>query len=285
MSTVMYGAPCVEKLNAEQKERVDALRRAGVDVTLAVVRVGDDPASEVYVRNKKNACARLGILSREIHLSADASQREVEDCLDGLSRDPEITGILLQLPLPGHLDEKKALLHISPEKDADGFRGENCGSLITGGEGTLPCTPRGILYMLKYYGVPLSGRNAVVVGRSAIVGKPCALMLLNENCTVTLCHSRTADLKAFTSKADILVAAVGKAGLITGDMLKEGCAVVDVGINRTEQGLKGDVDFDSASGKAAFISPVPGGVGKMTVAMLMENVIDLAEKGHKSAGL
>ena len=275
---IMYGAPCVEKLSAEQKERVEALRAKGRGVCLAVVRVGSDPASEVYVRNKKNACARLGIESREIHLGDDASQKEVEDCLDALAADAGVDGILLQLPLPRGLDEKAALTHIPAAKDADGFRSENCGELICGGEGTLPCTPLGILYMLKFYGVELAGKHAVVVGRSAIVGKPAALMLLNENCTVTVCHSKTTNLKRYTKGADILVAAVGKAGFITGDMVKKGCVIVDVGINRTAEGLRGDVDAETAGEKAAYISPVPGGVGKMTVAMLMENVIGLAER-------
>ncbi len=274
----------MDQLTLDQSRRVEALREKGVNVTLAVVRVGDDPASEVYVRNKKNACAKLGIVSREIHLPGDTDQETLENCLDALSADDGVTGILLQLPLPAPLKEQEALLHIAPEKDADGFRSGNCGTLIAGGEGTLPCTPRGILYMLKYYGVEMTGKRAVVIGRSAIVGKPCALMLLNENCTVTVCHSKTQNLEAITSEADIVVAAVGKAEMIKGSMLKEGCAVVDVGINRTPEGLKGDVEFESASKKAAFISPVPGGVGKMTVAMLMENVIDLAEKGAGPAG-
>ncbi len=275
---IMYGAPCVEKLSAEQKERVEALRARGRGVCLAVVRVGDDPASEVYVRNKKNACQRLGIESREIHLPGSVSQAEVEECLDKLGADPDVDGILLQLPLPRGLDDKAALTHIPAAKDADGFRSENCGTLICGGEGTLPCTPRGILYMLKHYGVALEGKHAVVIGRSAIVGKPAALMLLGENCTVTVCHSKTADLKEHTRRADILVAAVGKAGFVTGDMVKDGCVIVDVGINRTPEGLRGDVDAVSVGDKAAFITPVPGGVGKLTVAMLMENVIELAER-------
>ncbi len=275
---IMYGAPCVEKLSQNQKERVEALKGKGHSVCLAVVRVGDDPASEVYVRNKKNACARLGIESREIHLSAEASQAEVEQCLDALGADEGVDGILLQLPLPRGLDERAALTHIPEDKDADGFRSGNCGRLISGGQGTLPCTPKGILYMLKFYGVPLAGKHAVVVGRSAIVGKPAAMMLLNENCTVTVCHSKTVDLKEHTRRADILVAAVGKAGFITGDMVRDGCVIVDVGINRTENGLKGDVDAESVGEKAAYITPVPGGVGKLTVAMLMENVIELAER-------
>ncbi len=274
---IMYGAPCVEALSREQAARVKALRERGRSVCLAVVRVGNDPASEVYVRNKKNACARLDIESREIHLGEDAPQKEVEDCLDALAADDEVDGILLQLPLPAGLDEKAALRHIPAAKDADGFRSENCGELICGGSATLPCTPRGILYMLKHYGVELAGKHAVVVGRSAIVGKPAALMLLNENCTVTVCHSKTADLKRHTLGADIIVAAVGRAGFITGDMVREGCVLVDVGINRTENGLKGDV-AESAAEKAAFVSPVPGGVGKLTVAMLMQNVIEIAER-------
>ena len=275
---VMAGAPCVEKLEQEQKARVEALRQQGHTVCLAVVRVGDDPASIVYVRNKKKACERLGILSREVLLPGSITQADLEAELDALAADDAVDGMLLQLPLPKGLDEKRALSHIPYDKDADGFRGENAGSLITGTDGTLPCTPRGIMALLDFYGISLRGKSAVVVGRSAIVGKPVALMLLNADATVTICHSKTENLSKWTREADVIVAAVGKAGLITGDMIKPGAVLVDVGINRTEAGLKGDVDFDSVLEKASAVTPVPGGVGKMTVCMLMENVIELKER-------
>jgi len=252
-------------------------------VCLAVVRVGDDPASIVYVRNKKKACERIGIVSREVLLGAEISQEALEAELDQLAADEKVDGILLQLPLPKGLDEKKALAHIPAEKDADGFADENAGTLINGTKGTLPCTPRGIMALLSFYGVDPKGKHAVVVGRSAIVGKPAALMLLNADATVTICHSKTKDLAKWTREADILVAAVGRPGFITGDMVKPGAVVVDVGINRTPDGLRGDVDFEAVSEIASAITPVPGGVGKMTVCMLMQNVIDLKEQKAAAA--
>ncbi len=276
----MSGKEPVMSLAEKQKERVEALAQRGITVSLTVVRVGDDPASEIYVRNKHRSCSELGIRSEIIHLPGDVTQEKLEACLDSLSQDPSVDGILLQLPLPAALDAKRALTHIPPEKDADGFHPANSGSLISGGNGILPCTPCGIMYLLHYYQVPLRGKNAVIVGRSSIVGKPAAMMLLNEDCTVTICHSKTENLAAFTRNADILVSAVGKAGIIRGNMIREGAAVVDVGINRTENGLVGDVCFDEAVQTAGFITPVPGGVGKLTVAMLMNNVIKLSEMHH-----
>ena len=257
-------------------EKVKALKKRGITPGLAVILVGDDPASQTYVRSKGKACDRVGIYSRTLILAADTAQSELEELIAELNRDEKIDGILLQLPLPPHLDEQHALSCISPEKDVDGFHALNAGRLMLSLDGVQPCTPKGILYMLKQAGVQIDGAHAVVVGRSNIVGKPAALMLLQENATITLCHSHTPDLKEQTLQADILVAAVGKPRLITEDMVKPGAAVVDVGINRVNGRLVGDVDFENVSKVASYISPVPGGVGLMTVAMLMDNVVSLA---------
>lgn len=278
MAVLMDGKALAAEKMQELKARSEALKNAGCPAGLAVILVGDDPASQVYVRNKGRACEELGIYSRTLRLPADIAQAQLEKEIDQLNADPQIHGILVQLPLPRHLDEAAALGRIIPEKDVDGFHVENAGKLFTGQEGVVACTPKGILYMLKKSGVPLAGKDAVVIGRSNIVGKPVAMLLLNENCTVTLCHSRTADLISHTRRADILVAAVGKPRFITGDMIKPGAAVVDVGINRVDGKVVGDVDFESAEQVAGFISPVPGGVGKMTICMLMENTLEAAEK-------
>lgn len=278
MAILMDGKALSEKRMAELKLRVDALKAAGKPVGLAVILVGDDPASQVYVRNKGKACEELGIESETIRLPADTAQADLEALIERLNGDERISGILVQLPLPRHLDEAAALRRIIPEKDVDGFHIENAGKLFTGQAGVVACTPKGILHMLKASGVPLSGKDAVVIGRSNIVGKPVAMLLLNENCTVTLCHSRTQDLAAHTRRADILVAAVGKPRFVTGDMVKPGAAVVDVGINRVDGKVVGDVDFASVEPVAGWISPVPGGVGKMTICMLMENTIEAAER-------
>ena len=281
-AVIMDGKLLSEQLMNTQKERVEALRQRGKAVTLSVVLVGEDPASQTYVRNKQRACEALGVQGSTLRLPADISQKELERQLDALCADDGIDGVLLQLPLPKGLDENSALKHITPEKDVDGFHIANQGALLSSQDGVVACTPKGVIHMLKAYHVPLSGKHAVVVGRSTIVGKPAALLLLNENCTVTVCHSRTEDLAAYTRQADVLVAAVGKAKMITADMVKEGAAVVDVGINRVDGKLCGDVDFDAVKEKAGYISPVPGGVGKMTVAMLMDNVIAAAEKRMKA---
>ena len=278
MAVLMDGKALAAEMMESLRQRVNALKEAGRAVGLAVILVGDDPASQVYVRNKGRACEELGIWSETIRLPAETSQEELEQRIDALNRDEKISGILVQLPLPRHLDEARALRRILPEKDVDGFHIENAGRLFTGQEGVVACTPKGILHMLKASGVPLSGRDAVVIGRSNIVGKPVAMLLLNENCTVTLCHSRTSDLAAHTRRADILVAAVGKPRFVTGDMVKPGAAVVDVGINRVDGKVVGDVDFASVEPVAGYISPVPGGVGKMTICMLMENTIEAAER-------
>ena len=261
-------------------EKVAALKKRGITPGLAVILVGDDPASQTYVRSKGKACDRVGIYSRTLIMAADTTQAQLEKQIAQLNRDEKIDGILLQLPLPPHLDEQHALSVIAPEKDVDGFHALNAGRLMLSLEGVQPCTPKGIMFMLRQAGVPIEGAHAVVVGRSNIVGKPTAMLLLRENATVTLCHSKTPDLKAETLQADILVAAVGKPQLITEDMVKPGAAVIDVGINRVNGRLVGDVDFENVSKVAGYISPVPGGVGRMTVAMLMDNVVSLAESNH-----
>ena len=275
---LLDGKVMSDALRAEIAQKVAALKEKGVTPGLAVILVGEDPASQIYVRNKGIGCEQTGMHSVTIRMPEETTQQELEDQIRALNEDPAIHGILVQLPLPRHLDEAAALAVIVPEKDVDGFHVQNAGKLLNGLNGVVACTPKGALEMIRRTGVNLSGKEAVVVGRSNIVGKPAALLLLQENCTVTVCHSRTEDLPSFTRQADILVAAVGKAKMITADMDKEGAAVVDVGINRVDGKLCGDVDFESVREKAGWISPVPGGVGKMTVAMLMENVIDAAEK-------
>lgn len=278
MAVLLDGKALAAQLTDGLKTRVAALKEKGITPGLAVILVGEDPASQVYVRNKGKACDELGIYSRTLRLPEDTKQEDLEALIEDLNRDDRIDGILVQLPLPRHLDEAAALRRIRPEKDVDGFHIENAGRLFTGQSGVVPCTPKGILYMLKATGVPLSGKDAVVIGRSNIVGKPVAMLLLKENCTVTLCHSRTADLAAHTRRADVLVAAVGKPRFVTADMVKPGAAVIDVGISRVDGKVVGDVDFEQVEKVAGYISPVPGGVGKMTIGMLMENTVEAAEK-------
>ena len=265
------------------KTRVEALAQKGCVPGLTVILVGDDPASQTYVSNKEKACARLGIRSRTLRMPKDISQETLENAILEANEDPAVHGILVQLPLPKHLDESRALALILPQKDVDGFHDVNMGRLARGEECVVACTPKGALYMLKSAGIPLEGKEAVVVGRSNIVGKPMALLLLQENATVTICHSRTRDLAAQTRRADILVAAIGKPRFITADMVKPGAVVVDVGINRADGKLCGDVDFDAVSQVASFITPVPGGVGKMTIAMLMDNTVSAAERAARQA--
>ncbi len=278
MAILMDGKALAAEKMEELRQRTEALKARGVTPGLSVILVGDDPASQVYVRNKGRACEELGFYSRTVRLPEETTQAELETLIDELNADGRVDGILVQLPLPRHLDEAAALRRIRPEKDVDGFHVENAGRLFTGQDGVVACTPKGILYMLKKSGVPLSGKDAVVIGRSNIVGKPVAVLLLNENCTVTLCHSRTADLAAHTRRADVLVAAVGRPRFVTADMVKPGAAVVDVGINRVDGKVVGDVDFAAVEPVAGWISPVPGGVGKMTICMLMENTLEAAEK-------
>ncbi len=278
MAKIMDGKALAAEQMIQLKTRVDALRDKGKTVGLTVILVGDNPASQVYVRNKGKACQELGILGDTIVLPAETSQEDLIALIEKLNREKAVDGILVQLPLPRHLNESEVLRHIAPDKDVDGFHIENAGKLFTGQPGVVACTPKGILHMLKASGVPLSGKEAVVIGRSNIVGKPIAMLLLNENCTVPLCHSRTQDLAAHTRRADILVAAVGKPRFITADMVKPGAAVVDVGINRVDGKVVGDVDFEQVEKVAGYISPVPGGVGKMTICMLMENTVEAAER-------
>ena len=268
-----------DALRAEIAQRVAALKEKGVHPGLAVILVGEDPASQIYVRNKGIGCEQVGIHSVTIRMPENTTQQELEAQIRALNADDSIHGILVQLPLPKHLDEAAALAVIVPEKDVDGFHIQNAGKLMNGLTGVVACTPKGALEMIRRTGVNLSGKEAVVVGRSNIVGKPMAMLLLQQNCTVTMCHSRTADLAAHTRRADVLVAAVGKAHFITADMVKPGAIVIDVGINRLENGkVVGDVDFENVKEVAGFITPVPGGVGRMTITMLLENTVEAAEK-------
>ena len=276
MAVILSGKELSDKLTQEQKARVEELKKQGIHPGLAVVLVGEDPASHIYVRNKGIACETIGIHSETVRLPAETSQEQLEDTIDQLNRDRKISGILVQLPLPKHLNEEAALAKILPEKDVDGFHLMNAGKLFTGQEGVVPCTPKGILYMLKEAGIDLVGKEAVVIGRSNIVGKPIAMLLLQEHCTVTLCHSRTKDLKEHCRRADVLVAAIGKPRFVTADMLKPGAAVMDVGINRVDGKVVGDVDYDQVAQVAGYITPVPGGIGKMTISMLMENTLEAA---------
>ncbi len=275
---ILDGKALSAQIRDEVATRVAALKERGVTPGLAVILVGNDPASEIYVRNKGKGCEETGMLSRTIRMPAETTQDELETEIHRLNGDSAIHGILVQLPLPDHLDEQRALAAILPEKDVDGFHLINAGHLMTGTEGVLPCTPKGAMYMIRSTGEKLNGKEAVVIGRSNIVGKPMAMLLLRENCTVTICHSRTKDLAAHTRQADILVAAVGKAGFVTADMVKPGAIVIDVGINRVDGKVCGDVDFENVKEKAGWITPVPGGVGKMTIAMLLANTADAAER-------
>ena len=257
--------------------RVATLKERGVTPGLAVLLVGNDPASEIYVRNKGIACEKAGMRSETIRMPEETTQEALEEQIRALNADPGIDGILVQLPLPKHLDERRALNAILPEKDADGFHPMNAGKLLAGEETVIPCTPKGCMRLLASADVPLSGKEAVVVGRSNIVGKPMALLLMQAGCTVTVCHSKTRDLAAHVRRADVVVAAVGKPGIITADMLKPGAAVIDVGINRVDGKVTGDVATEAAE-VAGWLTPVPGGVGPMTIAMLLENTVEAAER-------
>ena len=280
---ILDGKIMSAELKSQISARTEKLKSRGIIPGLAVILVGNDPASEIYVRNKQKGCEEVGFYSRTIRLESSVSQQELEDEIERLNQDQEIHGILVQLPLPADLDEQKALMKILPEKDVDGFHLINAGHLMTGTPGVTACTPKGALYMIKSTGLDLNGKEAVVVGRSNIVGKPMAMLLLQENCTVTMCHSRTRNLKEHTLNADILVVAVGRPGMITGDMVKPGAVVIDVGINRVDGKVCGDVDFDSVSQVASWITPVPGGVGRMTIAMLLSNTADAAERSAQNA--
>ena len=277
--TLIDGKKVSADVRAELKTETAAFEtQYGKKVGLAVVLVGEDHASQVYVRNKIRGCEEAGICSFAHYLSANASQSEVEELVSALAADDNVHGILVQLPLPRHLDEEKILACIPTAKDVDGFSAENIGRLAMNEEGTVACTPSGVMELLKRYEIDPRGKKAVVVGRSNIVGRPMALLLLNADATVTVCHSRTADLKAECAQADILVAAIGKPKFITADMVKEGAVVVDVSINRVDGKLVGDVDFEEVSKKASYITPVPGGVGPMTIAMLLKNAVACAKR-------
>ena len=262
----------------KEEEKVAEYKKQGVEITLAVVKVGNDPASAVYVRNKEKACEYVGITSRTLALPEETTEEELLKVVNDLNEDKAVNGILVQLPLPKHIDESKVLLAIDSNKDVDGFHPVNVGKMVIGEETFLPCTPAGIIEMLKRTDVEISGKECVVIGRSNIVGKPMSMLMLKENATVTIAHSRTKDLKEVTKRADILIAAIGKAKFVTADYVKEGAVIIDVGMDRDENGkLCGDVDFDSVSQVASAITPVPGGVGPMTVTMLLVNCLRSVE--------
>lgn len=262
---------------------VEELKENGINPKLAVIMVGNNSASQIYVRNKSRACDEVEIEFEEYLLPTTTEQSELLNLIDKLNKQEDINGILLQSPIPDGLDINEAFRKISPEKDVDGFHPVNVGKLVLGQDTFVSCTPYGIMRMFEAYNIDLEGKNAVVIGRSNIVGKPMSHCLLNKNATVTICHSRTKNLAEITKRADILVAAIGKAEFVKADMVKEGAVVIDVGINRTEEGkLKGDVDFENVSKKASYITPVPGGVGPMTIAMLMNNVVKAAKMQNKN---
>lgn len=283
MAQLIDGKKISADIRAEIKaETAEFVAKTGVTPKLAVVLVGDNLASQVYVRNKGKACEEVGFLAEQIDMPATTTQDELEALIDRLNADDSVHGILVQLPLPKGLSEERVLLRIDPNKDVDAFHPYNVGRMVAGQAIFLPCTPAGVMQLLKRSGVSVAGKNCVVVGRSNIVGKPMAHLLLQENGTVTICHSRTADLAAETRRADILIAAIGKADFFTGDMVKEGVVVIDVGMNRNAQGkLTGDVDFATVEPKASYITPVPGGVGPMTIAMLMQNTLTAAKNKVK----
>ncbi|NLB90337.1 MAG: bifunctional methylenetetrahydrofolate dehydrogenase/methenyltetrahydrofolate cyclohydrolase FolD [Clostridiales bacterium] len=274
-----------KQLSAEKMEnlakRVETLKGKGITPGLAVVLVGEDPASQIYVRSKEKACQTLGLHSIAIRLEEKVEEEELLKKVEELNQDPSIHGILVQLPLPKHIHEQRVIGAIKAEKDVDGFHIENVGKMFLQQEGIVACTPKGVLEMIRFTGVDIVGKDAVVVGKSNIVGKPMAVLLMNEEATVSVCHIFTKDLASYTKKADILVVAAGSPKLITADMVKPGAVVIDVGINRVDGKVVGDVDFEEVKKVAGFISPVPGGVGKMTIAMLMDNIVTIAEKGMK----
>ncbi len=269
----------VEIRNRLQQETAELKNKTGRMPGLATVLVGDDPASAVYVRNKNKICHEIGFQSFEQNLPAETSQAQLLSLIDELNKNDEVNGILVQLPLPDHIDAQKILLSIDPEKDVDGFHPINVGKLAIGNAQLTPCTPTGIIALLDYYNIEISGKHAVVLGRSNIVGKPVANLLLQRHATVTICHSKTVNLEQVTRQADILIAAVGRPHFVTSAMVAEGAVVIDVGINRVDGKLTGDVDFGPVAEKAGFITPVPGGVGPMTIALLMENTLKVFKAG------
>ncbi len=277
MAKIIDGKKISSDIKDDVKEAVKALQEKGQTVTLAVVLVGDNPASKVYVRNKKTACEYTGIRSLSFELPEETTEEELLRLIDDLNKRADVDGILVQLPLPEQINEDKVIEAIAPDKDVDGFHPMNVGALSIGKKGFVPCTPAGIIQLLKRSGIDMDGKHAVVIGRSNIVGKPMALLLLRENATVTIAHSHTKDLPALCKTADILIVAIGRAKFVTAEYVKEGAAVIDVGMDRDENGkLCGDVDFDAVSEIAGAITPVPGGVGPMTIAMLMKNCLAAA---------
>lgn len=278
MSKLISGKEVSAFVKDNVKAEVAKLKEKGITVSLAVILVGEDPASKIYVNNKKKACEDLGISSLEYLLPEDTKTEELLELINTLNNEKSVNGILCQLPLPKGIDEKTVINSISPKKDVDAFHPTNVGRIMIGNYDFVPCTPAGIMEMLAYYNIDPAGKSCVVIGRSNIVGKPMSMLLLHKNGTVTTCHSRTNDLKSITKTADILVAAVGKAKFVTEDMVKDGAVVIDVGMNRDNGKLCGDVDFDNVSKKASYITPVPGGVGPMTIAMLMKNTLTAAKR-------
>jgi len=277
MAKILSGKEVSQRIKEELKVQVNELKDKGINVGLAVVIVGDDPASRVYVNNKKKACEDLGIYSEEYALPENTTEEELLAIIDKLNVKKEISGILVQLPLPKHLNEELVINHINPKKDVDAFHPVNVGKIMQGNYDFVPCTPAGVMELIKESGIDICGKECVVVGRSNIVGKPMSMLLLHKHGTVTICHSRTKDLAEKTKRADILVAAVGIPEFIKGDMVKEGAVVIDVGINRVaDKKLVGDVEFDTCEKVASAITPVPGGVGPMTIAMLMKNTVKAA---------
>lgn len=282
MFKLLDGKEVASKVRLNLKEEVTKLKEENIFPKLAVIMVGNDSASQIYVRNKSKACEEIGIEFEEFLLDENTSQEELLNLIDNLNGKEDVNGILLQSPIPKNLDINEAFRRISPEKDVDGFNPVNVGRLSLGQNGFVSCTPSGVIKILEEYNIDIEGKNAVVLGRSNIVGKPMSQCLLNKNATVTICHSKTQNIENITKNADILVAAIGKREFVKEDMVKEGAVVIDVGINRDEDGkLKGDVDFENVSKKASYITPVPGGVGPMTVAMLMNNVVKAAKEQNK----
>ena len=275
---IIHGKSIAEQMQTELAEKVAEFREVhGYVPGLAVILVGEDPASQVYVKNKHRACVKAGMYSEVLELAADTTEEELFAHIDRYNQDDKIHGLLVQFPVPKHLSQQRIIERISPAKDVDGLSLLNAGSLFAGGKGLVSCTPKGIIELIKRTGTQIEGKHAVVVGRSNLVGKPVAMLLLNENATVSVCHSRTKDLAKITSQADILVAAVGKPGCITGEHIKEGAVVIDVGTSRVDGKLKGDVVFEEAMQKAGYVTPVPGGVGPMTITMLLYNTLEAAE--------
>ena len=281
MANIIDGKAVSAQVKEEIRQEVEALKAKGVEIGLAVVIVGDDPASQVYVKNKEKACETVGFNSYKYALPAETTEEELLALVDKLNNDDKVDGILVQLPLPKHLDDKIIINNIRPDKDVDAFHPVNVGKIMIGDYSFLPCTPAGVMELIKSTGTDVAGKECVVIGRSNIVGKPQAMLLLHQNGTVTITHSKTKNLKEVCARADILVAAVGRAKMVTADYIKEGAVVIDVGMNRDENGkLCGDVDFEDCKEKAGYITPVPGGVGPMTIAMLMKNTLTAGKEHH-----